>query len=397
MSAIRLRCSLGELEVSRIYLRSVQRGCWTATAEIGWAEAPADGEACSLRFTRDDGEEDVWTGAVLRSRVVALSERLSVTVMGGAGRLLAPSLAPRYQTAGATQVTGALVLAAIAADAGETLADGVEAELEAHALPSWHRMGGPAIDAIDTLAGVLGLGWRVLPTGELWMGAETWAEVGTETLDRAYFESGAPEDGSVTYACDGTPFAAGESVDGAQAVEVCYRYDAMLEDRSAGALRAEVRTALPGDPVYAPDLHLYRAVYAGTVQAESSNGALEVKCDDARMGDGLRGVPARTSWPGCKMTVPEGTRVRLAFESGLPTGCFALSSVDQDTGAELAFALLQDTVLSGSFTAKGVAPGADILFIYTPQGGAPGPANAQVNISGIITGPGHKYAKGRPA
>lgn len=393
MSAIVLRCSLGELEVSRLYLRSVLRGAWVATVEIGWAEAPPDGDPCSLRFTRDgDGGEDAWTGTVLRSRVVTESERLSVTVMGGAGGLLSPSLAPRYTTAGATQVTAGLVAAGIAEDAGETLAEGVEAELDDYSLASWQRMGGPAIDAIDTLAGVLGLGWRVLPSGEVWIGAETWPEVGTETLERAYFETGAPEDGSVTYATDATPFAAGESVDGAQAVEVCYRYDAMQEDRSAGALRAEVRTALPGDPVYAPDLHLYRAVYAGTVQAESTDGTLQVKCDDARMGDGLRGVPARTNWPGCKVTIPEGTRVRLAFESGLPSGCFALPAVDQDLGAELAFALVQDDTEIGYLSAT--AAGNPVTFALSPTAtGNPG----EVHLVGKITGPGHKYAKGRPA
>ncbi len=392
MSAIVLRCSLGDLEVSRLYLRSVLRGAWTGTAEIGWPEAPPDGDPCSLRFTRGDGDEDVWTGAVLRSRVVADAERLSVTVMGGAGGLLSPSLAPRYTAAGASQVTAGLVVAGIAEDAAETLAEGVEAELDGYSLPSWHRMGGPALDAIDTLAGVLGLGWRVLPSGEVWAGAETWPEPDAETLDRGYFESGDPRDGMVLYATDATPFYAGQNVNGARAVEVCYRYDAMLEDRSAGALRAEVRTALPGDPPYAPDLHLYRAVYAGTVQAESTDGTLQVKCDDARMGDGLRGVPARTSWPGCKVTIPEGTRVRLAFESGLPTGCFAISAVDQDAGAELAFALLQDDTEIGYLSAT--ASGNPVTFALSPTAtGNPG----EVHLVGKITGPGHKYAKGRPA
>ncbi len=366
--------------------------------EIGWTEAPPDGDPCSLRFTRDDGAEDVWTGAVQRSRIVADAETLSVTIMGGSGALLAPLLPPRYYASGASPISAELVVADIAAATGDTFAAGVATALDAYSLPSWHRMGGTALSGIDILAGILGLGWRFEQDGALWVGSETWPEPDEATLARGYFESGDPADGMTLYATDGTPFTAGQSVNGAQAIEVCYRYDAMMEDRSAGALRAEVRTALPGDPTYAPDLALYRSTWAGTVQAESTDGTLAVKCDDAaRMGDDLRGVPARTCWPGCLMTVPEGTRVRLAFESGDPRQCFALSSIDQDVGAELAFALLQDTVLSGSFSALGVAPGAPIQFIYTPAVGPPMAPSPSVSIAGKITGPGHKYAKGRPA
>lgn len=402
MSEITLRCtSVGSLEVSALVLRSSLRGNWLATATVYADIPPTDGEAITLRFATAAGTEDVWTGAVRRSRVIPESTQISVTLVGGSGALLAPAIAPRYYTAGSQTVGAGLVAAGIATDAGETLADGVEAALNGYPLSSWLRMGGTARDAVDTLAGVLGLGWRVQMDGTLWIGTETWEEVDNETLERAYFETGDPADGAVYYGTDATPFRAGQSVNGAHAIEVCYRYDAMMADRSKGALRAEVRTALPGDPVYAPDLTLYRQSYAGTVQAESTDGRVDVAADDTRVGDGLRAVPARTSWPGCAMTVPEGTRVRMLFESGLPTGLYAASSIDQDAGAALAFALKDDKSLCGTLSATVVvtAVGASaipIQFTYVGPFGSQGPGSS-VNLEGKVDGPCHAYAKGRPA
>lgn len=387
------------LEVSSLVLRSVLRGAWQGTATCYTDVLPAVGAAASFRFAVEEGVEDVWTGTVLRARAVPESTTVSVTLCGGAGALLSPPIAPRYHTAGAQTVPAGLVAAGIAADAGETLAEGVETALDAYPLSSWARLGGTAIDAVDTLAGVLGLGWRVGQDGLLWIGAETWPEVSEEEMERAYFETGDPADGEVVYACQGTPFQAGESVAGAHAVEVCYRYDAMTASRSAGALRAEVRVAVEGDPVYAPNLTLYRAAYAGTVMAESTDGLLEVAADDARLGDQLRNIPARTCWPGCSMTIPEGTRVRMLFESGLPTGLFALSSIDVDPGAALPFALKDDESDCGTLSAvvsiAALNTATAVLFTYA------GPfsnafAASSVDLTGKIVGPCHAYAKGKP-
>ena len=95
------------------------------------------------------------------------------------------------------------------------------------------------------------------------------------------------------------------------------------------------------------------------------------------------------------MTVPEGTRVRLAFESGLPTGCFALSAVDQDAGAELAFALLDDQSDCGTLQGQADLGTGKVTFVYT--GPFSSGTGLTVALNGKIIGPGHKYAKGRPA
>lgn len=396
---LRLEATTTDLEVSSLVLRSPLRGAWQGTATCYTDVLPLPGDAASFRFAVEEGVEDVWTGTVLRARAVPESTTVSVTLCGGAGTLLSPPIAPRFHTADEQTVPAGLVAQGIATDAGETLAEGVETALDAYRLSSWMRMGGKAIDAVDTLAGMLGLGWRVGKDGLLWMGAEAWPDVSEEEMGRAYFETGDPADGEVVYACQGTPFEAGESVAGAHAVEVLYRYDAMTRDRSGGSLRAEVRVAVEGDPTYAPDLTLYRQPYAGTVMAESTDGLLEVAADDPRVGVDLRNVPARTCWPGCAMTVPEGTRVRMLFESGAPTGLFAMSAIDADAGAVLPFALKDDESDCGTLSAvvsiAALNTATAVLFTYA------GPfsnafAASSVDLTGKIVGPCHAYAKGKP-
>lgn len=395
MSSIFLRCSLGELDVHELTaLRLPARGNWVARdIRIAWPAVPAEGSAGELVFLRTDGTEDVFTGTVRTSRRVKDTERVSVTLVGGAGRLL-KDIPPRHHGVGAAAVPAGLVLKGIVDDAGERLAAGVEEALEAYPLTQWTRVAGPPKVAIDLLAEELGLGWRMLRDGTIWMGAETWAPV--VVPDFVTRVTGEPEDGVVVYEPDaGAPLVGGTTIDGIRAEEVCY-------SASPGRLVALVREALPGDPRRLPHdpirqsyLDLYRASWPGTVRGQADDGTLAIEADDPRIGDGLRGIPARVDWPGTKITVPAGTRCRVEFEGASPKGAYARSN-DQDPLATKAIALKDDNVAGGSFSALGVAPGAPIQFIYTPPGGVPGAAAPTVTIAGKITGPCHAYAKGKP-
>lgn len=395
MSSIVLRSDIDEFNVTAMVLRLRDRGNWVALLTIGASTKPTVATAATIVVTQEDGTEDLFVGAVRAAENVEGTEDLSVTIVGGADKLVDPVIPARHHTAGAQTIPAGVVLSGICGAAGEALADGVEDALDAYPLTQWTRVAGPAGLAADLLAWSLGLAWRVLPDGTVWMGVETWPEPTDEQAQRAEFYRARPADNTIIYSTDGCPYFPGMTIDGVQAVEVCYHVDSNAGD--GGRYLCEVRHTGPGDPVYSPDLTLYRGTYAGTVMAESTDGTLEVSADDVRIGDDLRSIPARTDWPGCSMTIPEGTRVRIAFESSAPDGCFALSAIDQDAGATKAFALIDDTVLSGSFSAVGVAPGDPIQFVYTPQGAmAPNPPSSTVAISGIITGPGHAYAKGRP-
>jgi hypothetical protein len=206
--------------------------------------------------------------------------------------------------------------------------------------------------------------------------------------------TGEPEDGVVVYEPDaGAPLIGGTTIDELRAIEVCYA-------ASHGKLLAMVREALPGDPVRAPRLDLYRASYPGTVKAQAADGTLEIACDDPRVSDersGLRGIPARVDWPGTKITVPEGTRCRVEFEGADPRYAYA-RSIDQDTtGATKAIALKDDAVDSGTVTGLANLVTGVVTFTRTPPGGAPDAPSPTLAITGKITGPCHAYAKGKPA
>jgi len=191
------------------------------------------------------------------------------------------------------------------------------------------------------------------------------------------------------------------NANGVRPVEVCYHYDAMIADRSKGALRMELRTALPGDPTYAPGLARYARPYPGTVRAQSADGTLAIACDDPSVGDGLQSIPLRVGLPGCAVTVPEGTRVRVRFENADPRGCYAGGDIDQDPAATKALALKDDKSVCGSLsatvivTALGMSP-IPIDFTYAGPFGNQGPGTS-VNLEGKIDSPCHAYAKGVPA
>lgn len=393
MSSIVLRSDIDEFNVTAMVLRLPARGNWVALLTIGASTKPTVASAATIVVTQEDGTEDLFVGAVRATENVEGTDDLSVTIVGGADKLVDPAIPARHHTAGAQTIPAGVVAAGICAAAGEALAEGVEDALDAYPLAQWTRVAGPAGLATDLLAWALGLAWRVLPDGSLWMGVETWPEPTDEQAQRAEFYRARPADNTIVYSADGCPYFPGMTIDGVQAIEVCYHVDSNAGD--GGRYLCEVRHAGPGDPVYSPDLTIYRSTYAGTVMAESTDGMLEVAADDVRIGDDLRNIPARTSWPGCSMTIPEGTRVRIAFESSSPAGCFAASSIDQDAGATSAFALVGDDIDCGYLTASGVAPGSPIIFALAPPGTDPPPLNS-IHIVGKEVGPGHAYAKGRP-
>ncbi len=392
MSAI-LRCSIGDCAILSGSLISSVRGNWTAA---GLKVRPPEGvtpvaleelSAASLLLTREDKTVDTFTGAVRRSGVELAANVLHVTIVGGAGALLA-DVPARHHAPGTTEIPAGIIARAICDAAGELLADGVEAALDAFTVHQWTRFAMPGGVALDLLADVLGLGWRVLPTGRVWMGAETWTALEAEKRLKPD-----PDDGAEAWACDGAPILAGVTLGGRRIVEVSYQL-------TAGAGRATVRAAVSGDPPRAPALDLYRASYAATVVRQADDGTLELVPDDARLGDtdrSLLAVPLRVGIPGCKVTVPVGARVRVLFEGADPRGIYA-APLDQDPLATKALALLDDAISAGTIAI--VAPpgvlGGPCTITYTPPGGVAS-VGATATLTGKITGPGHKYAKGVPA
>jgi hypothetical protein len=67
----------------------------------------------------------------------------------------------------------------------------------------------------------------------------------------------------------------------------------------------------------------YRALYPGKVVKQASDGTLEVKPDDERLGSSITKVPIRTPAPDIVVTVQPGARVLVGFEAGKPSEPYA--------------------------------------------------------------------------
>lgn len=386
MTTIALRCTLGELPVLGGYLRAPVRGEWFATLELHSEQAaPPEGSPAEIVIVAEGiaGEPApaprVFVGSITRAGIFRGAAELVVSVTGGAGHL-EDELDPAEHVSGATPVPLGLIVRSVVDAAGEQLAPGVEAALDAFTVPRWHRIGTlSARDTLGLLAALVGasadveLGWRTLADGSIWMGVESWPAGGS-----------APEiapdldDGRVTYAPDGAPLLPGTTIGGHRAVEVFYTL-------IPPALRAHVRHRVRGDRAADLPLDLYRASYLATVVRQAANGSLDLRCEDDRLGD-LRAVPFRLGIPGATATIPEGASVRLRFESADPRAPYACD-FDVDAAATKPLALVGDSC--GYLTAS------------APPGGGPCTlAISDVEIPGSVSitvrGPGHKYARGVP-
>lgn len=136
-------------------------GAWHASLRLDRDTAPAG--AVELRW---EGLAAPWRGTVTpRAGVLVEGGPVELLVVGGAGGLgrILPGASYR-------QATVRVVLGQLLVEAGEQLASATPAALLARTLPRWTRQQGPAGAQLDALARALGVGWRVLPSGQVWLG-----------------------------------------------------------------------------------------------------------------------------------------------------------------------------------------------------------------------------------
>ena len=306
MSTALLRCALGDLPILAGSLRLPTGRPWLGVVDVhATAELPALSPA-SIVLTRENKAEDLFVGTVRKNALNDGRAQLSVTVVAGKG-LLARSIGPRDHAKGTTEIPAGLLARGIVTDAGEQLAPGVEAALDALTVPHWHRVAGPGSAALDVLVSFLGLVWRMLPDGLVWVGVGAGAP--GPDLRRLGFNL---EDGGRRYGPDGGQVLPGQILESRKLVDVVYHL--------GGPLRAEARASVAGDAAHAPDVELYRRTWsARVVSQDATTGLLDLVCDDARLGE-LRGIPLRCGIPGARVfyQAPAGERVRLAFDGADP-------------------------------------------------------------------------------
>ncbi len=325
--------------------------------------------AASVVLTGPSGAEEVFTGTIRRGDTWSGAGELKLVIVGGAGGL-AGAIGP-LDHASPGGVPALLVAQGIASAAGETLAASVAAELAGLTLPRWTRAAGTGLEAIGLLAAELSLSWCMLDTGEIWIGAPTWAEVdsaaelGDEPMDEDH------DDGRFEGRPDAATLRPGVTLRGRRVERVAFRCGS---DAFAVEALYQVTGEAPRD--LAP--RVYREVHPARVVAQNADDTLELELDDVRL-PGMSAVPFRCGIPGARLTIPAGSLVRVAFEGGSPTGAFAFA-LSQDPGAAKGVVRVGDAGVGGSFSAVGVAPGAPIQFVYIGPDGVPGAPGSSVSI-----------------
>ena len=360
-------------------------GAWSADLELDTDDAPTGAAVVQI------GEGLTLRGTVAHGAVVDGCWRGRVVAGAGGLRREVPAVAQRGGTL-------ALALRDALAAAGEALAPGDDLS---DAAPLWHRLAGPAGAAVADVARAAGCAWRVLPSGGVWVGRETWPEHAPD-VDVVDWR---PELGRLELAGDVLGILPGQTLRARADLSVRV---GCVEHRATGDA---LRTVVLAEPDAAERGRLldaftrllaplrrrvdYQALYAARVVAQAGDGTLELLPDDERVPP-CRGVPIRCGLPGVRALVPAGARVLLTYEAGDPrrpvAALWELGEVTELTvnASTRRVARTDDTASCGTlyFTAAGTflghtAPGAPPL----PQPTPPAPQWTQaVPLTGPITG-----------
>lgn len=143
-------------------------GAWWIDATLATTDPVAIGAAMDV--VAEGG--GTWSGKVVRSRTFLDGPR--IRIVGASG--LASDASPQfYSSIPADNVARDIVSAA-----GEALDSSVSLT---QPLAFWAIRRGSCGAALGDLANALGLGWRVLGSGSVWVGSETWPDGPTDMTE----------------------------------------------------------------------------------------------------------------------------------------------------------------------------------------------------------------------
>jgi len=202
--------TLNELSVVEGTIRLPRIGVWHADLRLDNTQLPSG----SVKLESEDKALSLQ-GTVLRGEV--WHERVEVRIVGGAGRFHKSLPAKFYE-----QVPLRLVLEDICREVGERLSTASDTSLLQIPLTRWTRFEGPAFATLHTLMGVCQGSWRLLPSGELWLGKESWPEW-KEPVDILMYDSAK---GFVEIASPLLSLTPGVSVQGKRISHVTHRIQA---------------------------------------------------------------------------------------------------------------------------------------------------------------------------
>lgn len=284
------------------------RGAWYAEIELDATtdEAPAEGVRAELSFAGR-----VFSGYVLRAR--EWQGRARVMLEAGAAGMRA-LLAPLQLESALVRTVAEQIIGL----AGEVVSS--DAASPTDVLTYYNRTAQTAGVALTAALSTVGLSWRFNDAGEVWYGAETWAEVtDPDALELEPFG----ESATAHISCPTTaPFSPGLVYGGRRIERVVY---SLSEEESLGAVLTftrdgggdlrgafgrAVRAAVPQLP--------YLPRYPSRVVRQGADRRLEIVPDDASSMAGSPPVPPLYGLPGARCEVPEGARVGLVHDAADP-------------------------------------------------------------------------------
>lgn len=274
-----------------------------------------------------------WLGRELTGQVVrggqTKSGRVFVLVAGGSGHLGQAS-PPQLNARGYQNCPLSRIIADLAADAGENLSPTISAQVLSRTISSWPRRKAIASACLDDLARSLGLVWRVLQDGTLWLGVPAFSE-STLMQPLQLLDDQDPSQSTALYSLLSFGPMPGESYAGQKVGEAHYRIsasgdglpgpgafvrlwwlDSALSDIDGGRLIKDfadlVKQCVPVD---------WLASYSARVVSQSADGTLEVVFD-TKLLPPRKGVPYRTLVDGARLVIDAGARCVVRFDNGQP-------------------------------------------------------------------------------
>ena len=343
-------------------------GAPVATLELPEDTAPEAGPA-DILVAQGDDEPVRFVGTISRAR--AYEGRVTVVWVGGAGGLGGETLSTHY-AAITRDIERADLVADIVASAGEQL-DG-EA-LATGTLPRWTRLAGETwAQALDRALEGTGATWRVLDTGRVWVGVDTWPELAS--LDGGELD----EDKTARVlhvGYDRATVRPGTTYQGRRIARVTYSSDGHAElalERDGASLRRLGRLLarhVPADP--------YAREWRAEVLEQHDDETLDLGALPEQEGipfDELLRVPFDTGVQGARYVLPKSAHVSVVFIGARPDGAMARGR-STSAAADRGVARFNDHCKVGTLTLSGTPAG--LIGVYTSPTG-----NAQ-NM-GTITG-----------
>jgi hypothetical protein len=300
-----MHATLNGKDVLSAHIREPRIGAWTAEVDVDSDDAITGSVTLALGF-------DSWQGTIVRGSLE--TGRFHAIVVGGAGGL-SKQLPPKHYISSPMRMMLGEILKAI----GETQSAAMDAAVGNTFMDRWSRFGGSGGQALKQVAQDLGVSWRVLRDGSIWLGVETWPELKVEhdIIERL------PGRGRALIAPDVFTLRPGVRWEGQQLSEVhtllsegAFRQELVFEDATVGALDKSLQTlSNVVDGLVGRRVDLSNQYPAVCASDSAADGTVDVIADDPRVrGTGISRVAVRPGLPGTTVRLRAGSRVTLYFE-----------------------------------------------------------------------------------